>query len=93
MCRNIRRLHHFEPPTTPEEIHAASLQFVRKVSGMVKPPRDAEREFQDAVERIAAVTATLLAALPKRGDARTREGEREAARLRGIRRERLRQAP
>jgi hypothetical protein len=45
------------------------------------------------VERIAAVTATLLAALPKRGDARTREGEREAARLRGIRRERLRQAP
>jgi hypothetical protein len=90
MCRNIRTLHHFEPPTTPEEIHAASLQYVRKVSGLAKPPRDAERVFARAVERVAEATAALLEALPERGAPRTREGEREKARARWTRREQAR---
>jgi hypothetical protein len=87
MCRNIRTLHHFKPPTTPEEIHAAALQYVRKVSGMPKPARDAERIFERAVDQIAAATAKLLDALPERGEPRTREGEKEKARARWARRE------
>lgn len=87
MCRNIRTLHHFEPPTTPDEIHAASLQYVRKVSGMPKPPKDAEAAFARAVEKIAAATTALLEALPERGAPRTREGERLKAKERWTRRE------
>ncbi|MGN6110291.1 MAG: DUF2277 domain-containing protein [Kofleriaceae bacterium] len=90
MCRNIRTLHHFEPPTTPDEIRAASLQYVRKVSGLAKPPRDAELAFERAIEQIAEATTALLAALPARGEPRTREGEREKARTRWIRREQAR---
>lgn len=82
MCRSIRVLHHFEPPTTEEEIVAAALQYVRKVSGTTKPSRDAEAPFSAAVEQIAQATRTLLAALPERGQARTREGEREKAKAR-----------
>lgn len=81
MCRNIRVLHHFQPPTTPDEIHAAALQYVRKVSGLRAPPRDLEA-FDRAIADIAEATSRLLAALPApRGDARTREGERAKARL------------
>ena len=87
MCRNIRILHHFKPPTTPEEIHAASLQYVRKVSGLAKPSREAEAAFARAVDRVAAATTALLEALPARGEPRTREGEREKARQRWTRRE------
>ena len=90
MCRNIRTLHHFEPPTTPEEIRAASLQYVRKVSGLAKPSREAEAVFARAVERITAATTTLLDALPPRGEPRTREHEREKARQRWTRREQAR---
>ncbi|MDQ3368413.1 MAG: DUF2277 domain-containing protein [Myxococcota bacterium] len=86
MCRNIRTLHHFEPPTTPDEIRAASLQYVRKVSGIAKPSRDAEAAFVKAVEQITKATAALLDALPERETARTREGEREKARARFERR-------
>jgi hypothetical protein len=82
MCRNIRILHHFEPPTTPEEIHDAALQFVRKVSGMRKPARDNNDAFDRAVREITSSTTRLLEALSVRGPARTREGEREKARAR-----------
>jgi hypothetical protein len=82
MCRNIRVLHHFEPPTTPEEIRAAALQYVRKVSGQNKAPVMANEAFERAIDEIAASTAKLLGALPARGTARTREGEREKARAR-----------
>lgn len=80
MCRNIRVLHHFEPPTTPEEIHDAALQYVRKVSGLRAPGRADTEVFERAVADIAEATSRLLGALPARGTARTREGEREKAR-------------
>jgi hypothetical protein len=82
MCRNIRVLHHFQPPTTEAEIQAAALQYVRKVSGAAAAPRTAEDAFTRAVEEVAAATARLLAQLPARGEPRTREGERERAKIR-----------
>ncbi|HUQ06998.1 MAG TPA: DUF2277 domain-containing protein [Kofleriaceae bacterium] len=75
MCRNIRVLHHFAPPTTPEEIQAAALQYVRKVSGSVRPSQANQATFDAAVEAIAAATTTLLDHLEARGEPRTREGE------------------
>jgi len=90
MCRNIRTLHHFEPPTTPEEIRAAALQYVRKVSGLGKPTRADEPAFTRAIDEIAAATAALLEALPARGTARTREGEQAKARARWAKREQQR---
>jgi hypothetical protein len=86
MCRNIRVLHNFAPPTTPEEIRAAALQFVRKVSGAAKPSAANQGAFDRAVDEIAHSTEKLLAALPAREPRRTREGERERARLRFARR-------
>jgi hypothetical protein len=82
MCRNIRVLHHFQPPTTPDEIRAAALQYVRKVSGLNAPAVADEVAFGEAVDEVAAITTRLLAALPERGKVRTREGEREKARAR-----------
>lgn len=87
MCRNIRVLHHFKPPSTPDEIAAAALQYVRKVSGMQKPSKDAEAAFERAITQITKVTTTLLDALPERGEPRTREGEKEKARARWAQRE------
>jgi len=89
MCRNIRVLHHFDPPTTPDEVRAAALQFVRKVSGHAKPPATeaGALAFARAVDEVTASTEKLLAALPSRGMARTREGERERAKARWRRRE------
>jgi hypothetical protein len=86
MCRNIRVLHNFAPPTTPEEIRAAALQFVRKVSGATKPSVATQAAFDLAVEEVTRSTERLLAALPAREPQRTREGERERARLRWARR-------
>ncbi len=87
MCRNIRLLHHFEPPTTEAEMRDAALQFVRKVSG-TRAPSVADREaFERAVDEIAASTHRLLHALHPRGDAHTREHEREKARARFAQRE------
>lgn len=88
MCRNIKVLHHFEPPTTAEEIHAAALQYVRKVSGLTKAPAapEAHAAFEAAITAIAAATKGLLVTLPARGEARTREGERQKARVRWERR-------
>lgn len=82
MCRNIRVLHHFEPPSTPEEIRAAAEQYVRKVSGLTKPTKADADEVARAVEAVTKATARLLEQLPKRGEARTRENERERARAR-----------
>jgi hypothetical protein len=82
MCRNIRVLHHFEPPTTPEEIHAAALQYVRKVSGTTKPSQANQAVFDAAVEAVAAATTKLLDQLDARGEPRTREGEMIKAKLR-----------
>jgi hypothetical protein len=92
MCRNIRILHNFAPPTTPEEIRAAAIQYVRKVSGMPKPGRESEVAFERAVDKVTAATTALLDALPARGEPRTREGERDKARARWSLRERKRQA-
>lgn len=89
MCRNIRTLHHFEPPTTIEEVNAAALQYVRKISGMARAPAEptAHAAFETAIAQVAEATTKLLAQLPERGQARTREGELHKARLRWQRRE------
>jgi hypothetical protein len=76
MCRNIRILYNFEPPTTEDEINAAAVQYVRKVSGMQKPSRANEAAFERAVEAVASATEQLLADLvtpaPPRDRASTR---------------------
>jgi len=82
MCRNIRVLFHFDPPTTPDEIQAAALQYVRKVSGSTKPAQVNQEAFDRAVEQITAITAELLEELVPRGEPRTREGEAAKARAR-----------
>lgn len=86
MCRNIRVLHNFDPPTTGDEIRAAALQYVRKVSGLRQPSAADEPAFSRAVDEVAGATARLLAALLVRTATRTREGERERARARWARR-------
>jgi hypothetical protein len=86
MCRNIRVLYNFKPPTTPEEIEAASLQYVRKVSGLNKPSAADKAAFDRAVRQVSAVTTKLLEALVAEVPVRTREGEREKARARWDRR-------
>jgi hypothetical protein len=86
MCRNIRVLYNFDPPTTDEEIRAAALQYVRKVSGLREPSgRDVEA-FASAVDEVSATTSRFLASLHARTAVRTREREREKARARGERR-------
>ena len=87
MCRNIRILHHFDPPSTPEEIHAAALQFVRKVSGSARPAQSNQAAFDEAVEAISAITTQLLDRLEARGEPRTREGEAAKAKARWEKRE------
>ena len=86
MCRNIRVLYNFEPPTTPEEVEAAALQFVRKVSGLRAPSAADRIAFEHAVHEMAHVTEHLLDALQAHTAVRTREGEREKARARGAKR-------
>lgn len=87
MCRNIRVLHYFAPPTTADEIRAAAIQYVRKVSGMVKPSSEAEKAFDKAVAQIEDATKQLLAKLPKKGEAKTREGEKLKAKAKWEKRE------
>ncbi len=83
MCRNIRVLHAFEPPTTKDEIRAAALQYVRKVTGVTKPSANDTAAFERAIDEIAASTERVLASLVARPSIlRTREGERARARLR-----------
>ena len=82
MCRNIRTLHNFEPPTTQDEIHAAAVQYVRKVSGMQKPSQANEDAFEQAVEAVATATEQLLGRLVTTASPRDRavEAERRQAR-------------
>jgi hypothetical protein len=82
MCRNIKMLFNFDPPVTPEEIRAASLQFVRKISGFNKPSKANEAAFAAAVEEVAAVSARLLASLETQAPARNREEEAAKAKAR-----------
>jgi len=82
MCRNIRVLYNFEPPTTKEEVRAAAVQFVRKVSGLAKPSAADTEAFEHAVDEIAATTRKLLGSLGAQTAVRTREQEKEKARAR-----------
>jgi hypothetical protein len=86
MCRNIRPLFNFDPPTTDDEIRAASLQFVRKISGFQKPSKANEGAFQGAVEEIAEVSARLLRALETNAPPKNREEEAAKAKLRAAER-------
>jgi hypothetical protein len=83
MCRNIKMLFNFDPPVTEEEIRAASLQFVRKVSGFNKPSKANEPAFWTAVNEIAAVSARLLVSLETNAPPRSREEEAAKAKARG----------
>ena len=87
MCRNIRVLANFEPPSSVEEMEAAALQYVRKVSGLQKPGAVDQRAFDKAVKEVAATTRKLLATLTPHGEPRTRDGEREKARVKWQKRE------
>ena len=82
MCRNIKTLHNFEPPATKDEISAAALQYVRKVSGSQKPSKANEAVFARAVEEVAHVTQHLLAELVTTAPPRDREVEAARARAR-----------
>ena len=82
MCRNIKTLFNFEPPVTDDEVRAASLQFVRKLSGMNKPSKANEAAFDRAVDRTADVARELLYALVTTAPPRDREVEAEKARAR-----------
>jgi hypothetical protein len=86
MCRNIRTLFNFEPPVTDEEIRAASLQFVRKVSGFNKPSKANEAAFLAAVDEIAGVSRNLLSSLETNAAPRNREEEAAKARARAAQR-------
>jgi hypothetical protein len=86
MCRNIRPLHNFEPHATNDEVQAAALQFVRKVSGMTKPSAANAEAFQHAVAEIAHVTGHLLQDLATTGPPKDREVEAAKARERSAKR-------
>ena len=86
MCRNIKTLFNFEPPVTDEEIRAASLQFVRKVSGFNKPSKANEAAFLAAIDEIATVSRSLLHSLETNAPPRSREEEAAKARTRGAQR-------
>jgi hypothetical protein len=82
MCRNIKLLFNFDPPVTEAEIRAASLQFVRKISGFQKPSKANEAAFAAAVDEVAASSARLLTSLETNGPVRNREEEAARARAR-----------
>lgn len=82
MCRNIKTLFNFEPPVTDAEIRAASVQFVRKISGFAKPSRANEHVFEHAVDAITAISAELLASLVTSAPPKDRETEAAKARAR-----------
>jgi hypothetical protein len=86
MCRNIKTLYNFAPPVTEDEVRAAALQYVRKISGFNKPSKANEEAFSAAVEAIAAASRTLLSSLETNAPPRDRETEAAKAKIRGIRR-------
>jgi hypothetical protein len=82
MCRNIRTLHNFEPPATEDEVRAAALQYVRKISGTTKPSKANEEAFARAVEEITEASAKLLASLVTHAPPRDRDVEAARAKAR-----------
>ena len=86
MCRNIKMLFNFDPPVTEDEIRAASLQFVRKVSGFNKPSKANEGAFNQAVDEIAAISARMLSSLETNAPPRNREEEAARAKARSAER-------
>jgi hypothetical protein len=86
MCRNIKILFNFEPPVTDEEVRAAALQFVRKISGFNKPSKMNEAAFISAVKEIAGVSTRLLRSLETNAPPRNREEEAAKAKARGAER-------
>jgi hypothetical protein len=86
MCRNIKPLFNFEPPATEDEVRAASLQFVRKISGFTKPSKANEEAFLAAVDEIAAVAQKLLATLETNAPPKDRAEEADKARARSAQR-------
>ncbi|HUH64758.1 MAG TPA: DUF2277 domain-containing protein [Terracidiphilus sp.] len=84
MCRNIKTLFNFDPPVTEEEVRAASLQFVRKISGFTKPSKSNEAVFLAAVDEVAAVSMRLLTALETTAPPKNREEEAAKAKARGM---------
>jgi hypothetical protein len=86
VCRNIRILHNFAPPATEEEIHAAALQYVRKVSGATRPSAANAEAFDEAVDAVASATRTLLERLVTKAPPRDREVEAARARARAAQR-------
>jgi hypothetical protein len=86
MCRNIKPLFNFDPPVTPEEVRAAALQFVRKISGFNKPSKANEATFEAAIEEITAVSSRLLQSLETGASPRNRDEEARKAKLRAAQR-------
>jgi len=86
MCRNIKTLFNFDPPVTPEEIEAASLQFVRKISGFTKPSKANEASFLAAVDEIAGISSRLLLSLETTAPPKNREEEAAKAKARAAER-------
>jgi len=86
MCRNIKVLYHFEPPASEDEIRAAALQYVRKISGFSKPSQANQAAFDAAVEAVAAASRSLIDSLETSAPPRDRTQEAARARLRGQRR-------
>ncbi|PKN29381.1 MAG: DUF2277 domain-containing protein [Deltaproteobacteria bacterium HGW-Deltaproteobacteria-21] len=86
MCRNVRVLYNFEPPATDEEIRAAALQFVRKISGFVKPSATNEKAFNRAVDEVARASSTLLGSLVTNAPPKNRDAEASKAHTRAVRR-------
>jgi hypothetical protein len=86
MCRNIKTLFNFDPPVTPEEVRAASLQFVRKISGFNKPSKANEDAFQGAIDEIAGVSMRLLRSLETTAAPKNREEEAAKAKARAAER-------
>ena len=82
MCRNIRPLHNFEPPATRDEMHAAAVQYVRKISGTTKPSQANQAAFDEAVQEVAAATRKLLASLPTSAPPKDRDVEAAKRRAR-----------
>ena len=86
MCRNIKPLFNFDPPVTPEEVRAASLQFVRKISGFHKPSQANEAAFLAAIDEIAGVSTRLLRGLESNAPPKNREEEAAKAKVRAAKR-------
>ena len=86
MCRNIRTLYNFEPPATEDEIRAAALQYVRKISGFTKPSRANEEAFEQALDAVTRASSELLGRLETNAPAKDREVEAAKARARAAQR-------